>query len=314
MALACTVRRDGTMTPVIVPLNYATSPAASPDPTHRPGPVEREAAVVGRTPEPRTRRTLAADLGALGVQPGDVLLVHTSLSALGWVAGREQAVILALQDAVGPTGTLVVPTQTGSNSDPAEWQAPAVPAEWWDSIRDGMPAFDPARTPSDGMGALPEALRSWPGAIRSGHPQTSFAGLGPAASGLLRRHDLDCRFGDRSPLSALAAAGARVLLLGAGYDACTAFHLGEARSVGAPRERLSCAALDSDGQRRWVRYVDVVADERDFAVLGEAFEATGAVAVGLVGSADARLFDLDDAARFAASWIPAHRAGWSGPV
>lgn len=300
VALACTVRSHGTISPVIVPSNYATPPA-----------VDREAAVVARTPSPRTRRTLAADLRALGVEPGDVLLVHTALSALGWVAGREQAVILALQDAVGPTGTLVVPTQTGSNSDPAEWHAPAVPADWWDAIRDGMPAFDPARTPSDGMGWLPETLRSWPGAIRSGHPQTSFAALGPAASGLLRRHDLDCRFGDRSPLSALAAAGARVLLLGAGYDSCTAFHLGEARSAGAPRERLSCAALDSDGERRWVRYVDVVADERDFAALGAAFETTGAVTAGPVGSATARLFSLDAAARFAATWIPANRTGWS---
>nr|WP_218617264.1 AAC(3) family N-acetyltransferase [Cryptosporangium aurantiacum] len=280
-------------------------------PTDRPDPAAREAAVVARTPAPRTRRTLAADLRVLGVRPGDVLLVHTALSTLGWVAGREQAAILALQDAVGPTGTLVVPTQTGSNSDPSEWQAPAVPADWWDTIRGQLPGFDPARTPSDGMGWLPETLRSWPGAVRSTHPQTSFAALGPAAASLLARHDLDCRFGDRSPLAALAGAGARVLLLGAGYDACTAFHLGEARSAGAPRERLACAVLGADGERRWVDYVDVVADERDFATLGAAWEATGAVTAGPVGSAHARLFDLDAAARFAATWIPVHRAGWS---
>src|ERR1700755_3530927 len=88
-------------------------------------PAAREAAVVARTPKPRTRTTLAADLRALGVRDGDVVLAHTAVSALGWVAGREQAVILALLDAVGPTGTLVVPTQTGSNSDPAEWQGGA---------------------------------------------------------------------------------------------------------------------------------------------------------------------------------------------
>ena len=284
----------------VVPRNFATLASA-----------DREAAVVARTAEPRTRQTLAADLRALGVLAGDVLLVHTSLSALGWVAGREHAVILALLDAVGPGGTIVVPTQTGSNSDPAEWQAPAVPAEWWDTIRAQMPAFDPARTPSDGMGWLPETLRSWPGAVRSGHPQTSFAALGPDAEALLSRHDLDCRFGERSPLAALATSGAKVLLLGAGFDACTAFHLGEARSTGAPRERLSCAALDADGERRWFRYVDVMADERDFATLGAAFEATGAVTAGPVGSAVARLFDLDAAARFAAEWIPANRPDWS---
>nr|WP_205752593.1 AAC(3) family N-acetyltransferase [Cryptosporangium phraense] len=274
-------------------------------------PAAREATVVARTPAPRTRKTLAADLRALGVRDGDVLLTHTSVSALGWVAGREHAVILALLDAVGPTGTLVVPTQTGTNSDPSEWQAPAVPAEWWDVIRAEAPGFDPARTPTDGMGWLPETLRTWPGAVRSTHPQTSFAALGPSAGALMARHDLDCRFGDRSPLAALEAAGARVLLLGAGYHACTAFHLGEARSAGAPRERLACAVLDADGERRWTHYVDVVADERDFASLGAAFAGTGEVTAGPVGSARAKIFALDAAARFASTWIPAHRPGWS---
>jgi aminoglycoside 3-N-acetyltransferase len=280
------------------------------DHSSRPSAAEREAVVVARTDVPRTRATLAADLRELGVRPGDVLLVHTSLASLGWVAGREQTVIQALLDAVGAGGTIVVPTQTGSNSDPAEWQAPAVPAEWWETIRGQMPGFDPARTPSDAMGVLPETLRGWPGAVRSTHPQTSFAALGHDAATLLARHDLDCRFGDRSPLAALAEVGARVLLLGAGYDSCTAFHLGEARSVGAPSERLSCAVLDPDGARRWVSYLDRVADERDFVALGQAWEAGGLVTIGTVGSAPARLFDLDAAARFSAGWIPAHRPGW----
>jgi aminoglycoside 3-N-acetyltransferase len=273
----------------------------------RPTPAEREAAIVARTEAPRTRASLTSDLRKLGVELGDVLLVHTSLASLGWVAGREQAVIEALFDAVGPTGTVVVPTQTGSNSEPAEWQAPAVPTTWWQTIRDHMPGFDPERTPSDGMGLLPEALRSWPGAVRSRHPQCSFAAVGRDAAELMSEHDLDCRFGDRSPLAALAAAGAKVLLLGAGYDACTAFHLGEARSLGAPSERLSCAVLTDAGERRWVSYVDRVADERDFATLGLAWEAAGLVTIGTVGSARSRLFDLETAARFAAAWIPSHR-------
>ena len=282
-------------------------------PAHRPlqlTAAEREAVVVARTDVPRTRSTLAADLRKLGVRAGDVLLVHTSLASLGWVAGRELAVIHALLDAVEDAGTIVVPTQTGSNSDPSEWQAPAVPAEWWNTIREQMPGFDPARSPSDGMGWLPETLRGWPGAVRSTHPQTSFAALGHHAAALMARHDLDSRFGDRSPLAALATVGARVLLLGVGYDACTTFHLGEARSPGAPSERLSCAVLEPDGGRRWVSYVDRVADERDFAALGRDWEATGLVTVGAVGSAPARLFDLAPAAHFATTWIPANRPDW----
>src|SRR5689334_19612096 len=59
-----------------------------------------------------TRASLAADLAALGVRRGDTLLVHASLRSLGWACGGPVAVVLALRDALGPDGTLVVPAQT----------------------------------------------------------------------------------------------------------------------------------------------------------------------------------------------------------
>jgi aminoglycoside 3-N-acetyltransferase len=63
------------------------------------------------------------------VKPGDILLVYSSLSSLGWVNGGAEAVVLALPDVLGETGTLVVPTQFPDNSDPANWQHPPVPEE-----------------------------------------------------------------------------------------------------------------------------------------------------------------------------------------
>ncbi len=71
------------------------------------------------TGQPQTRSSLRAELTALGVRPGSVLLVHSSVSALGWVAGGPVAVVQALLDALGPDGTLVVPPHTPGNSDPA---------------------------------------------------------------------------------------------------------------------------------------------------------------------------------------------------
>ncbi|MBW8821656.1 MAG: AAC(3) family N-acetyltransferase, partial [Streptomyces sp.] len=68
-----------------------------------------------------TRDTLAGQLRELGVRSGEILLVHSSLSALGWVCGGPVAVVQGLLDALGPDGTLVVPTQTGDLSDPAVW-------------------------------------------------------------------------------------------------------------------------------------------------------------------------------------------------
>ncbi len=271
-----------------------------------------ETGVIGRTLTPRTRDSLASDLRELGVRPGDVLLVHSSLSAIGWVVGREVAVVEALRDAVGPEGTLVVPTQTGGNSDPAEWMHPPVPESWWDTIRAHLPAYDPATMPSAGMGAVVEAVRTWPGALRSAHPQTSFAALGTRAAALTGVHDLDCRFGRRSPLGALHAARARVLLIGAGYDSCTAFHLAETLVPAAPTEVQACAVVTERG-RAWLRYTDTVADETDFAQIGAGLDATGAVRAARVGSAVSRLFDLAGGVAYATGWIRRHRGpAWRG--
>jgi aminoglycoside 3-N-acetyltransferase len=274
-------------------------------------PESREADLVSRSGLPRTRSALAADLRALGVRPGEVLLVHSSLSALGWVVGAEVAAVGALLDALGPDGTLVVPAQSFGNSDPAGWSRPPVPESWWPVIRANTPPYDPAITPTRGLGRIPETVRRWPGAIRSAHPHASFAAIGPRAAELMATHELGCRFGERSPLAAIEAAGARVLLLGAGFESCTCLHLAETRIPGAPTEQQSCSVSTPDGPA-WVTYTDIVAEEDDFAALGADFAATGAVHTGRVGDAQARLFGVAEVVTFALGWLPAHRGGvWS---
>src|SRR5690348_6415032 len=119
------------------------------------------------TSAPRTRLSLAEDFWRLGVNAGMTLIVHSSLKALGWVCGGPVAVVQALMDAVGETGTLVVPTQTTDYSDPTYWSNPPVPSSWWATIKEQMPAFDPRITPSSHMGAIAETLRTWPAARRS---------------------------------------------------------------------------------------------------------------------------------------------------
>ncbi|MFF9894045.1 aminoglycoside N(3)-acetyltransferase [Streptomyces longispororuber] len=252
-----------------------------------------------------TRASLADELCALGVRPGDTLLAHTSLSALGWVCGGAETVVLALLDALGEEGTLVVPAQSSDNSDPAEWQNPPVPEEWWPAIRDAMPAYDPRTARTRGVGVVPETVRTWPGAVRSAHPQTSFAALGPRARELMAGHALDCRLGERSPLARLEEAGARVLLLGAGFDSCTAFHLAEYR-LPAPLEENSFAVLTEHG-RRWTTVREPAISEDRFDELGAAFERDRPVTRGAVGAATARLFALPDAVAYAEGWLAEHR-------
>ncbi|GAA1368994.1 AAC(3) family N-acetyltransferase [Streptomyces beijiangensis] len=239
------------------------------------------------------------------MEPGETLLVHSSLSSLGWVCGGRVAVVQALIDALGPGGTLVVPTHTGDNSDPSEWGNPPVPEEWWSAIRAATPAYDPLTTPSGGIGVIPETVRTWPGALRSAHPQTSFAAVGPAAAALTAGHAEDCRLGERSPLARLEETGARVLLLGVGFDRCTAFHLAEYR-IPSPEVDEGRAVMTAGG-RRWqtVRETSISSDR--FDELGADFARDEPVVRGTVGAAEVRLFPLAAAVAYAEGWLALHR-------
>ncbi|MER5489627.1 AAC(3) family N-acetyltransferase [Streptomyces sp. NPDC002490] len=252
-----------------------------------------------------THDSLASELRDLGLRPGETLLLHSSLSSLGWVCGGSGTVVTALLDALGDRGTLVVPTHSGDNSDPAEWSDPPVPEAWWADIRASMPPYDPRTTPTRGVGAIPETVRTWPGAVRSAHPQTSFAAVGPGAAAIVDDHALDCRLGERSPLARLEGVGARVLLLGADFASCTAFHLAEYR-IPAPRVDNSFAIMTTQG-RSWHTVRDTSITDDGFDELGAAFERERPVVRGTVGAARARLFSLADSVAYARVWLAEHR-------
>ncbi|WP_091100158.1 aminoglycoside N(3)-acetyltransferase [Micromonospora citrea] len=258
-------------------------------------------------PAPHTVESLAADLRDLGLSAGDVVLAHASVRSLGFVAGGAHALVAALLEVLGPAGTLVVPTHTPDNTDPAGWNSPPVPEAWWPVIRDHTPGFDPARTPSRYVGILPELVRTWPGALRSDHPQVSFAALGARAGEVVHGHRLDDALGERSPLGAVYRLDGKVLLLGCGHDANTSLHLAEWRQASPPRAEHGASVRGSDGGSHWLTWVDVLTDEDDFERLGADFEATGAVAEGRVGQATARLMAQRAVVDFATDWMAVHR-------
>jgi aminoglycoside 3-N-acetyltransferase len=261
-----------------------------------------EADVVQSTPFVRTTDSLRDELMLLGLPREGALLVHSSLSSLGWVNGGPVTVIRALLATIGLQATLVMPAHSGELSDPAVWQHPPVPEAWWQTIRDTMPEFDPLVTPTRELGRIAELFRTWPGAKRSVHPAYSFSALGPLAETITANHSLDFGLGENSPLGRLYECAAWVLLLGAGYDSNTCFHLAEYRIPNTKVFEESSPAIES-GRHVWKTRREVVLNSDVFAELGEAFERTGAVRSGVVGSAAARLFPIREAVDFAVGWL-----------
>ncbi len=268
----------------------------------------KEKKVIEATEKPATIASLVADLRALGVGEGMLVLVHSSLSALGWVCGGPVAVVLALQEVLGAAGTLVMPAHTGELSDPRAWENPPVPYAWWETIRETMPAYDAQMTPTSHMGAIVEAFRGQDGTERSGHPQLSFCARGPLSEQILAGHALDFGLGEASPLARLYELQGQVLLLGVGHANNTSLHLAEYRAeYGDKRIIVNGAPINEGGQRCWVEFEDVDIDSGDFELLGADFEAAGLAQIGRVAQGDARLMPQRALVDYAMRWIEKNR-------
>ncbi|MAT97019.1 MAG: AAC(3) family N-acetyltransferase [Anaerolineaceae bacterium] len=261
-----------------------------------------ETAVVQNSPQPFTKTLLKEQLQALGLRAGMIVLVHSSLSKIGYVPGGPVSVIQALQEVLTETGTLVMPTHTSDYSDPALWQNPPVPEAWQAIVREEMPAFDPQRTPTREMGVIPELFRTWPGVLRSSHPDVSFAAWGRHAATITANHVLEYGLGEGSPLARVYDLAGHVLLLGVGHGNNTSFHLAEIRA-GIGKVMRQGAPIWQNGRRVWQWYEELDYDDDRFVELGAALERAHPVQIGKVGLAECRLFSQKTAVDFATDWL-----------
>lgn len=149
---------------------------------------------------------IAQNLLECGLRPGGVVLVHSSLSSMGYVPGGPETVIRGLLEALGPEGTLLLPALS------------------YEHVGAHHPVFDVLHTPSN-VGAIPEHFRTREGTLRSICPTHSVCGVGPLAKAVLGEHHLDeTPCGPHSPFRKLRDLGGQIVFLGCGLRPNTSMH------------------------------------------------------------------------------------------
>ena len=236
------------------------------------------------------------------------VMVHVSLSSIGYVCGGAPTVIEALLEAVGSEGTIMMPTQSWKNLDLEVGVHPEVGEDDWQTIRDNWPPYDKRTTPTQTMGAVAELFRQWPGSLRSDHPARSVSANGRYAAYLTENQDLSNIFGDGSPIGRLYELDGYVLLIGVGYDKNTSLHLADARAD-YPSKHLTTehSAVMENGKRVWKAYNTLYVDGKDFIQIGEAFEQDHTVNKVQLGYATLRLMRQRELVDFAIRWIEQNR-------
>jgi aminoglycoside 3-N-acetyltransferase len=190
------------------------------------------------TTSPITQDQLVDDLNGIGIRKGDILLVHSSLSKIGFVKGGPEALIDAFLEVLGKDGTLLMPSFQGGGEHKI--------------LRQNC-LFDLRTSPSE-LGLLTETFRKRKGVIRSISPTHCTAGLGAKAEELLKDHQLcTVSVGKGSPYEKLAIMEGKILLMGVGHECNTILHYVE-NVNGAPtlcRELFRPMVIDITG-RSWI--------------------------------------------------------------
>jgi aminoglycoside 3-N-acetyltransferase len=263
------------------------------------------------------RSRIARDLAELGVSPGDTVMLHASVGAIGWIIGGPEQVLGAVTDVLGDGGTLMM--YVGWEGSPYDIAVEAT--ELPPALLEIWPAYDPSTSRAmHAWSVLTEYLRTSPGAQRSSHPDHSFAAVGANATDMTQDHPMQYSMGPQSPLAKLCDLGGKVLLLGAPLSSVTLLHHAEhlADIPGKQVVRYRAPIL-KDGIKTWV-------DIEEFSTTGclpwrgstDLFEAIvrdyiqeGHGSIGNVGAATSYLFDAASLVAFGVDWIETQ---FSNPV
>jgi len=166
---------------------------------------------VRRTPAPKpvTKEDIVAGLRQIGIAAGDLVMVHSSLSAFGEIVGGADTVIDALMEVIGRDGILAMPAFTCT------------------AVGENDPPFDPKTSPAH-TGKISDTFWRRPGVLRGLHPTHSFAACGERAAEFLRSRDVNDTFDRNGPFGKLYDWSGKVLCFGETMGANTYLHALEA--------------------------------------------------------------------------------------
>ncbi len=235
-----------------------------------------------------TQHEIAQGFRDLGLNAGDVVLVQAAMRTLGPVEGGPETVIKAFLEVLGDTGTLVAPTFTFRHEATEH------------------PTIDPINDHSE-MGAISEAVRTWPGAKRSTAYRHSFAAIGRRAQVVTEVDPRLSVFDVRSSFGVMLALNAQVVLLGVTYSSSTSHHFAEAICE-VPYRHYPVRHVNvrqADGSVVEMTLTDYQPKPRadgsydgsrraDFNRLGSMLEQKGLAACGAIGNAAVRRFAMRD--------------------
>mmetsp|Transcript_6744 Transcript_6744/g.9800 ORF Transcript_6744/g.9800 Transcript_6744/m.9800 type:complete len:272 (-) Transcript_6744:972-1787(-) len=263
------------------------------------------------------QRQIEEEFKKLGIKKGMTMIIHTSMKEIGYIIGGAQSYIDALENIMGLNekegGTLIMTTYSGQNSDPTQWKEPE--AEQGIETRKHIPVYSRKKTPTRGMGKVPELFRQYPGTRRSMHPKLSFTAKGKHAKKIIDGHALDFALNKNSPLGNMVNMKDQetyICLVGVTHKANTSLHLAEYEAERATIIKEG-ASMMIQGQKHWIWYAERDITNEDFEEIGEAFERDYPEHVkrGVIGNAETMLIKQQPLIDYAIQYMVNHPLGKS---
>jgi len=246
-----------------------------------------------------SRSEIADDFRTLGLQPGDVVMVHASVRSMGEIAGGPDQIHLAIKDAVTASGSMMMYASCPDYVD--DVGRGVHPGSKELEILEKLPPFDAltARAARDN-GALVELFRTYPGSLVNHHP-ARFVVWGAHAAHLISQQPWHFAFGEGSALERFVKLDGKILLIGCDHDNVTFLHYAE-HILHAPGMRIACFEVPwiEHGQRVWKEMKEIDTSgagahpnwpERFFAQIVNKYLAATHNRGGRVGNAHCFLFD-----------------------